>query len=856
MEELLRKAMNSVKVPTNRDRVYKDECIFSFDTPESPGGLYTSLTTWQSFGAHYVALDFERRGNPLYLKQVWKRVAIPDDTGDSEMKSAEKAPSKLAIGVEGGFDVDKKTYEKHVTNYLFVMPQRLEVLIPSDEVPTMVQLVIDAILKHDDFSRAAQVAATWAEEDRKESKYAKDLVQLDTGIKVSPDPKQWKCEESGMTTNLWLNLSTGYIGSGRKLWNGKGGTGAAMRHYEDTGTKYPLAVKLGTITPHGADVFSYAPDENDMVLDPYLADHLAHWGINMMKQEKTEKTLTELEVDLNASYQLNRITESGSELVPLRGPGYIGLENLGNSCYMASVMQILFSIPEIEERYRGRSSTIFNSSTDDPADDLLAMMAKLAEGLLSDRYSKPVTMYERQTSESGELVPSSKLSEEYGSIRPFMFKNLVGKGHMEFSSSRQQDAPEFFQHFLEKITRAERLGKRRLLEAGAAEDSFVSTQALFGFKVEERFEDMDSKKVKYLTRTENMLSLAIDVNAAVNRAQYEEFEEQKKKRLKTDCDEKPDETPVQLQIPLSACLELYTRPELIEEFTSPDTGAKGTARKQTRFQTFPQYLVVHLKRYYAAEDWTPRKLDVAVLMPNELNLSEFKGAGPRTGEILFTEEESPSASSPKPEKSEIVPNPEIVNQLMTMGFSENGSKRAAIATNNASTEASMEWVFSHMEDPDFNEPPPVAPAAVTENTASTAEEYSADDVSGLVAMGFEVRQAKAALKANRGSLERAADWLVGHSNDLEAAIASVEDGSTTGNGDEGAMSEDLHGFIDGEPRYELLGFASHLGSNTSCGHYVAHIKKEGRFVLFNDAKVAVSQNPPTDLGYLYIYQRK
>jgi ubiquitin carboxyl-terminal hydrolase 5/13 len=42
-------------------------------------------------------------------------------------------------------------------------------------------------------------------------------------------------------------------------------------------------VKLGTITPAGADVYSYAPDEDDMVLDPKLGEHLAHWGINMMQ---------------------------------------------------------------------------------------------------------------------------------------------------------------------------------------------------------------------------------------------------------------------------------------------------------------------------------------------------------------------------------------------------------------------------------------------------------------------------------------------------------------------------------------------------------------------------------------------
>ena len=53
-------------------------------------------------------------------------------------------------------------------------------------------------------------------------------------------------------------------------WDGSGGNGAAMRHFEATGQKYPLVVKLGTITANSADVYSYASDENDMVEDPDL----------------------------------------------------------------------------------------------------------------------------------------------------------------------------------------------------------------------------------------------------------------------------------------------------------------------------------------------------------------------------------------------------------------------------------------------------------------------------------------------------------------------------------------------------------------------------------------------------------
>jgi uncharacterized UBP type Zn finger protein len=48
-------------------------------------------------------------------------------------------------------------------------------------------------------------------------RYAANLEQLDTGRKISANPADWACDETGVKENLWLNLHTGHIGSGRKV---------------------------------------------------------------------------------------------------------------------------------------------------------------------------------------------------------------------------------------------------------------------------------------------------------------------------------------------------------------------------------------------------------------------------------------------------------------------------------------------------------------------------------------------------------------------------------------------------------------------------------------------------------------
>jgi ubiquitin carboxyl-terminal hydrolase 5/13 len=113
---------------------------------------------------------------------------------------------------------------------------------------------------------------------------------------------------------------------------------------------------------------------------------------------------------------------------------------------------------------------------------------------------------------------------------------------------------------------------------------------------------------------------------------------------------------------------------------------------------------------------------------------------------------------------------------------------------------------------------------------------------------------------------RAADWLFSHSDDLDAAVAGVLSVSSAPEGDApdavGGLEQLVYDMglapaADGSVgRYDLAAVVSHIGKNTEHGHYVCHIKKGDKWVLYNDDKVAESAAPPLQHAYMYLYKRR
>ena len=89
-----------------------------------------------------------------------------------------------------------------------------------------------------------------------------------------------------------------------------------------------------------------------MVAIPNLRDLLETLGVDYKSMTKTSKTTSEMEVELNLNYDFSAITEEGAKLIPVNCAGVTGLKNLGNSCYMNSVLQMVACVNEVGEKVR------------------------------------------------------------------------------------------------------------------------------------------------------------------------------------------------------------------------------------------------------------------------------------------------------------------------------------------------------------------------------------------------------------------------------------------------------------------------------------------------------------------------
>lgn len=646
--------------------IHKDECTKCFYTSvrytqADQHGIDLCLKCYNGGCSEHAIQHADVLGHPLVLNV--KRIKKQQDAPQQPNKI-----TKLAIGKPGGADFSDAEWESVLT--FKCIPCSLELETQSDLIS-----LFDSILLSN--SALFQSSLSEWEMEYKPCTHTKNLVQSGSHI---AEKSLATCDSCELRANLWLCLTCGKLGCGRKNYDGTGGNNHGVEHWRDS--QHPLVVKLGTITPEGtASIHCYACDEE--VIDEKLSEHLSRFGIYVKDQVKTEKTIAEMELESNLNLTLSKAVEEGRTLISKYGPGYTGMQNLGNSCYLNSVMQVLFSLEDWTNNYfmnehltKCRDREVLNC--------FLCQTIKLANGLWSGEYS--VKKYTTPV----EIEPGKFTDpEEYqDGIKPQMFKSMIGKDHQEFKTSRQQDAFEYLQHFLTAGQRAEK-AKGNLLQYPAK---------MFDFKQVTKAKCSSCGRASYTANNTNTVCVQIPI------------------------DHKQDSK--ELRVPWDSVFRTFTH---LEEPTQCSVCGQNEVRRTCMFRTFPDVLIVMMQRF-VCPDWVPTKLQCSVEVPvDPFDLENLREVN--QGEEPFPEQ---------PAQNQIPQfNLQIVSEIMNLGFSDTQAKNALKNTGNSNAELAISWILENMDNPALNEP------IVEESSFSEAPE---DLIESLQSMGFTRDQSKRALK--------------------------------------------------------------------------------------------------------------
>jgi len=769
--------------------IYKDECMRCFSNPEHPDGLNVCLKCLQGFCVDmgHSKHHFSKTNHALVLN-IKKVLKEEHEEGGNKI-------TKLAIGKEGGADIEDRFDTIATLNCLSCEKE-------LDSSGEYIKSIVDGVLSSKSAFFESQVGE-W-EQEIKECEHVKNLDQ--TGAQQIAAKAMAHCESCDLKANLWLCMSCGKLGCGRQQYGGLDGNNHGIGHYEEVG--HPVVCKLGTITANGsASLYCYQC--NDDVEDKNLKQHLQNLGIDMGLQIKTEKTMTEINLEKNLALTLSKIVEDGRTLTPVFGSGYTGMINLGNSCYLNSVIQVLFSYEKIRKFYDSIYEEHHNVCEKLTTECFDCQMSKLAHGLMSGRYSerkeakKPE--HDMQTEED-----KNEMDIYQDGIRPQAFKNLIGKGHDEFASGRQQDAQEYLQHLFEVMEKEEKSRGRS------------SPAEMFDFEIQHRYECHKCNGVAYVKEKTNQLNLLIVSH------------------------ENPDIIPEEEE--MQNALSRYFGDEIISK-QCPGCNDKQDFTRNTRFLNLPEVLIVVTQRF-TFQNWTPTKLNTSFkVILGDLDLETFKHPGgiqpgenalPEGGEVEVEEEAEVSQ--------------DLLNMCLMMGLPELPAKHALHQTGNSSADAAVTWYFSNMENPDINGPLPTVKKMVKQGGFAAKEEKKEDSSASvdenalamLTAMGMPDDRSKKALIKFNNNFDAALDYMTSHGpeeDDFDVAMEEAKEAPE--------WKPDQNPGI-----YNLDAFITHLGNSIHSGHYVAHIKKGNDWVLYNDHKVAITSDPPHEKAFIYFFRKK
>ena len=462
--------------------ISKDECIYCFASPynddhaefisDNTGSIGICLSCFQSVCKRHIQLHMQVTNtscDSIHLSYLETAKVRKLDIGLSGKETHNK---KLKLQVIEKSEED--TYDTLWTLKQYNTASSVAIILSNNQEKNLAPEsyeVINKILNAKSQDMVDQTK-TW-ELEINSCKHTKHF----TKIIEQKDFVLDHCSSCNLNQNLWLCLHCGNIGCGREQI-GIDGYSHGLSHYQ-LEPRHPLVVKLGSLSESSSDIYCYKCDDEVKFEDrEQFVKILSHYGINLNSRLASEKTLVELQIEQSLNWDFKMVDIKGHELIKL-SPGKVygcGLINLGNSCYLNSILQILFDggVPQWSLEELG---TEFPLDVVFPADNLNCQLIKLQNALKVEP----------------ERYPNG--------VKPTSFKKCIAQSHEEFSTGRQQDAMEFFTYFIEQLD-------TKLFR----NNDDKNPNNLLKCTIEEKLQCSNCLGVKFTTQTHEAIQLPLNDN--------------------------------------------------------------------------------------------------------------------------------------------------------------------------------------------------------------------------------------------------------------------------------------------------------------------------------------------------------
>jgi len=268
-------------------------------------------------------------------------------------------------------------------------------------------------------------------------------------------------------------------------------------------------------------------------------------------------------------------------------PGLTGLKNLGNTCYMNSILQCVSNTPPLAHYFISRSY----------------------EEDLNSKYSETRGHVAVEFSE----VLKNIWSSQFKSISPSDLKQMVGKFKPEFAGRDQQDSHEFVSKLLEWLHSDTNRVVRPTKEP---EQNNTDSR------------DKAAARKHWRNYLERNQSIIVQLFCGQTRSTVKCFSclaESVTYREFTNLTLPLPETTNRVN--LRDCFEEYLREERIDEFTCDRCKKTGKASKKTDIVKLPPLLVIHLSRFYQDGMYTRKKQNFVNFDLKNLNLGQYSIEG-------------------------------------------------------------------------------------------------------------------------------------------------------------------------------------------------------------------------------------